>query len=136
MDQRIGLISVYINAGGAQWRNSRTHSGNIIRLEIAPGGGTATMYINGSATDSSVAAAATASSAGLYFGDMATGTTQAQSTAGLSITARIPIPSQIWLTSSGTAGYANRIKIENCQINSYTIGIADDDGYGHSYIAK
>ena len=109
-----------------------------LRLEIAAGGATATLKIDGSTVDSNIAGAA-GSSATLTWGGNATANATNTYWQDFWYQSANPLPAAVWMVSGPeydpayTDGeFTNVIYIENNQFNADTTAIASDGGYEHS----
>jgi hypothetical protein len=109
-----------------------------LRLEIAIGGATATLKIDGATVDSNIAGAA-GSSATLTWGGNATANATNTYWQDFFYVSSNPLPASVWMVSGPDydpaytgAEYTNIIYLEENQFNATTFSIASDGGYEHS----
>lgn len=109
------------------------------RLEVARGGATSTLYINGTAVDTAVAALATNGSAIFGFGDFATNDDAQYYWADFEYHSSHKIGAGLWIVNGdsykagNSSGFTNRIAVNYCSFDGTAIHIADDGGTGHNF---
>lgn len=108
-----------------------------IRLKGAVGGATATLSVNGSDTDTGVAALSpTSLNTCVAFGQISSGSSNVYWN-DMMYASSNPLPAAVWLisgddrTASASGEFTNVIGIFDCQFNRVAFGIADDGGYAH-----
>lgn len=109
-----------------------------VRLEIATGGATATLKINGSATDSNVAAQSSGTpNPCVFFGNLS-GTSNVY-WQDIEYQASNPLPACLWITNgddwtpSASAEFTNANVVKDNQFNAEKVHVAIDGGYGWKF---
>lgn len=113
--------------------SNRTASlASIIRLNIAVGGATADLWIDGTRVDTAVAALSTSGSARISFGDFETTADSVAWWPDFAYYGSNPLPACVWLvngdefTTGSTAGFTNVITITKNMFNAAAIQVAID----------
>lgn len=116
--------------------------GSYGRLNIAVGGATADLYIDGVLVDTGIPYVASSGSARIGWGDFATTDDADAYWSDMQWYASNPLPASVWIvngaevTPGNSGGYTNRISLDKNQFNVAAVQVADDGGYTHTFRAN
>lgn len=132
-DLQFTSTQIRLNGGTARSFNATSNW----RLEIAAGGATASLTIDGTVTDTGIAGLSTAGSAIVGFGDFTTTDDASVYYGPLTYVSSYRIPADIWLvngaaiTPGNVGAFTNVIQIRNNHLNSNSVHVIDDGGTDH-----